>query len=45
MNSNTIHIENPSKQLLEFVRKLGIVKEERKAKLLSQKDKYFNKSK
>ena len=45
MKTQTLHIENPSKELLEFFRKLRIEKEEHKAKLLAKKDLYFPKIK
>jgi len=39
----TLHIENPSEQLLNFVRKLQAEKEENKKKLVSKKDDFFKK--
>jgi len=45
MKAQTLHIENPTKELLEFFRKLRAEKEEHKAKLISKKDLYFPKSK
>ncbi|TQM39252.1 hypothetical protein [Flavobacterium branchiophilum] len=45
MKTQTLHIENPSKELLVFFRKLRAEKEEHKTKLLSKKDIYFPKSK
>jgi len=45
MEAKTLHIENPSKELLEFFRKLRVEKEEYKAKLIAKKDLYFPKSK
>lgn len=45
MKAQTLHIENPSKELLEFFRKLRAEKEEHKAKLIAKKDTYFPKSK
>jgi hypothetical protein len=43
MKAQTLHIENPSKELVEFFRKLRAEKEEHKAKLLAKKDLYFSK--
>lgn len=43
MFTKTVYIEKPSQKLLEFVRKLQADKEERKRKLLSQKDDFFPK--
>jgi hypothetical protein len=45
MKAQTLHIENPSKELLQFFRKLRTEKEEHKAKLIAKKDFYFPKSK
>ncbi len=45
MKAQTLHIENPSKELLIFFRKLRAEKEEHKAKLIAKKDIYFPKSK
>lgn len=45
MKVQTLHIENPSKELVEFFRKLRIEKEEHKAKLVAKKNTYFPKSK
>lgn len=45
MRAQTVHIENPSKELLEFFKKLRAEKEEHKAKLIAKKDLYFSKSK
>lgn len=45
MKAQTLHIESPSKELLDFFRKLRAEKEENKAKLLSKKYFYFPKSK
>lgn len=45
MKAQTLHIENPSKELLKFFRKLRAEKEEHKAKLIAKKDFYFPKSK
>ena len=45
MKAQTLHIENPSKELVAFSRKLRAEKEEHKAKLLAKKDLYFPKSK
>jgi hypothetical protein len=45
MKAPTLHIENPSKELLTFFRKLRAEKEEHKAKLLAKKDLYFPKTK
>lgn len=45
MKSKTLHIEKPSKELLEFFRKLRTEKEEHKAKLIAKKDLFFPKSK
>jgi len=41
----TLHIENPSKELLQLFRKLREEKEEHKAKQIAKKDLYFPKSK
>ena len=41
----TLHIENPSKELLQFFRKLREEKEEHKAKQIAKKNLYFPKSK
>ena len=45
MKAQTLHIENPSKELLNFFGKLRAEKEEHKAKLIAKKDTYFPKSK
>jgi superfamily I DNA and RNA helicase len=45
MKAQTLHIENPSKELVTFFRKLRAEKEEHKAKLLTKKEFYFPKSK
>lgn len=45
MKAQTLHIETPSKEVLNFFRKLRATKEENKAKLISKKDIYFPKSK
>lgn len=45
MKAQTLHIEKPSKELLEFFRKLRAEKEEHKAKLIAKKETYFPKSK
>lgn len=45
MKAQTLHIENPSKELVEFFRKLRAEKEEHKAKLVARKDAYFPKFK
>lgn len=45
MKAQTLHIKNPSKELLNFFRKLRTEKEEHKAKLIAKKDTYFPKSK
>lgn len=45
MKAKTLHIENPSKELLLFFRKLRAEKEDHKAKLIAKKDLYFPKSK
>jgi hypothetical protein len=41
MKAQTLHIENPSKELVTFFRKIRAEKEENKAKLLAKKDLYF----
>lgn len=41
MKTNTLHIDKPSKELLEFFRKFKVEKEEVKADLISKKDLYF----
>jgi hypothetical protein len=43
MNSTTLHIEKPSKGLLELVRKLQADKEASKKELRANSDKYFAK--
>jgi hypothetical protein len=45
MKAQTLHIENPSKELLTFFRKLRATKEETKVKLVAKKNDYFPKSK
>lgn len=45
MKAQTLHIENPSKELVEFFRKLRAEKEKHKAKLVAGKNTYFPKSK
>jgi hypothetical protein len=45
MKAQTLYIETPSKELLEFFRKLRSTKEENKAKLIAKKNTYFPKSK
>ena len=45
MKAQTLHIEKPSKELLEFFMKLRAEKEEYKAKLIAKKEIYFPKSK
>jgi len=45
MKAQTLHIENPSKELLVLFRKLSATKEETKATLVDKKDHYFPKSK
>ena len=45
MIAQTLHIENPSKELLEFFRNLRAEKEEHKKKLVAKKDLFFPKSK
>ena len=45
MKAQTLHIENPSKELLEFFIKLRAEKEEHNAKLIAKKDTFFPKSK
>ena len=45
MKAQSLHINNPSKELLEFFRKLRMTKEENKAKLIAKKNFYFPKSK
>lgn len=45
MKAQTLHIENPSKELLLFFRKLRAEKEAHKAKLLLKKELYFPKTK
>ena len=39
----TLHIENPSKELLQFFRKLREEKEEHKAKQIAKKKSLFSK--
>jgi hypothetical protein len=39
----TVHIEKPSPQLLNLVRKLQAEKEENKKRLVSKKDDFFKK--
>lgn len=45
MRSKTLNIENPSKELLNFFRKLRTEKEDNKAKLIAKKRLYFSKVK
>ena len=45
MKAQTIHIEKPSKELLQFLRELRAKKEETKSNLIAKKDLYFPKSK
>ena len=45
MKAQTLHIENPSKKLLQFFRELRAEKEVQKANLLAKKELYFPKSK
>ena len=45
MKAQTLHIENPTKELLEFFRNLRFEKEEQKTKLVAKKDIFFPKSK
>jgi hypothetical protein len=45
MKAPTLHIENPSEELLAFFRKLRLEKEEQKSKLIAKKDNYFPKTK
>lgn len=45
MKAQTLHIENATKELLQFFMKLRAEKEEHKAKLIAKKDFYFPKTK
>ncbi|MCL9806459.1 hypothetical protein NAT51_13055 [Flavobacterium amniphilum] len=45
MKAQSLHIKAPSKEVLEFFRKLRATKEENKAKAIADKDSYFPKSK
>ncbi len=45
MKSQILHIENPSKELLKFFKKLRAEKEESKEKLIAKKHIYFPKTK
>lgn len=45
MKAQTLHITKPSKETLEFFRKLRTLKEDNKVKLIAKKDIYFPKSK
>lgn len=43
MKTSTVHIKNPSKDLLSFVRELRERKDLNKAKLLEKKEAFFSK--
>ncbi|MGC4130257.1 MAG: hypothetical protein QM564_12040 [Bergeyella sp.] len=45
VDAKKINIENPSKELTQFFRKMRLAKQEKKASYIAKKDIYFPKAK